>query len=59
MFGDWLDFVTCIREHQEDLLELLTEHVQLTALSVLLGILIALPLAVLVSRADVLAKPMT
>ena len=59
MFGDWLDFVTYIREHQEDFLELVTEHVRLTALSVLLGILIALPLAVLVSRVDVLARPMT
>ena len=59
MIGDWLDFVTYIREHQENFLELLTEHVRLTALSVLLGILIALPLAVLVSRVDVLARPMT
>lgn len=59
MLGDGLDFVTYIREHREDFLELLREHVELTVFSVLIGIAIAVPLAILVSRVDVLAGPMT
>ena len=54
-----LEFIIYIREHQERFNELLRQHLELTALSVLLGIVIALPLAVLVSRLPVLAKPMT
>ncbi|MGH2562516.1 MAG: ABC transporter permease [Thermomicrobiales bacterium] len=56
---DSLDFITYIRENQDTFLELLSEHVQLTLLSVLLGLVIALPLAVLASRLEFLAKPMT
>ncbi|MBA2276673.1 MAG: ABC transporter permease [Chloroflexia bacterium] len=48
-----------IRENQDVFLRLLSEHVQLTLLSVLIGIAIALPLAVLASRIDLLAKPLT
>jgi len=56
---DPLDFITYIREHQEQFYELLRQHLELTVLSVLLGIVIALPLAILVSRLPILAKPMT
>ena len=54
-----LEFVTYIREHQERFNELLRQHLELTVLSVLLGIAIALPLAVVVSRVPPLARPMT
>ena len=54
-----LGFVTYIREHPDQFLRLLGEHLQLTFVSVLLGIVIALPLAVVCSRFEVLAKPMT
>jgi len=54
-----LEFITYIREHQERFNELLRQHLELTVLSVLLGIAIALPLAVLASRVAILAKPMT
>ncbi len=56
---DWLDFITYIRENPERFQRLLIEHLELTAYAVLIGIAIALPLAVLVSRVEVLAKPMT
>lgn len=59
MFDDLREAWIYIREDQEDFLELLTEHVQLTALSVVIGVLIAVPLAVLASRIEFLAKPMT
>jgi len=59
MLGDLQDFVTYIREHPDTFWELLSQHVQLTVYSVLIGIAIAVPLAVLVSRVPVLAKPMT
>ncbi len=56
---DPLAFITYIREHRETFLRLLSQHVQLTLLSVLLGVLVALPLAVLATRVEALAKPMT
>ncbi|MDQ3695185.1 MAG: ABC transporter permease subunit [Chloroflexota bacterium] len=59
MRGNPMDFLLYIQENQEQWLELLGQHVQLTLLSILLGILIALPLAVIASRVEVLAKPMT
>jgi len=54
-----LDFISYIRDNQETFLELLTEHVQLVVYSVLLGLLIAVPLAILASRVELLARPMT
>jgi len=54
-----LAFITYIREHPETFLRLLSQHIQLTLLSVLLGILVGLPLAMLATRVEVLAKPMT
>lgn len=59
MVNDLSDTVTYIQEHQEQFLELLRQHLELTLLSVLLGVLIAVPLAILASRVEVLAKPMT
>lgn len=58
MRDDPLEFITYIREHQEQFLRLLGQHVQVTLLSVAIGIAIALPLAMLASRAERLAKPM-
>ncbi len=52
-------FITYIREHQEQFLRLLTQHLQLTAVAVLLAIAIALPLAILASRVRLLATPLT
>ncbi|MBW3632985.1 MAG: ABC transporter permease [Chloroflexi bacterium] len=51
--------VTYILDNQDRFLELLSEHVQLTVLSVVIGLLIALPLAVVASRFELLAKPLT
>jgi osmoprotectant transport system permease protein len=59
MFTDLTQMVVYIRDNQERFLELLSEHVQLTVVSVVIGLLIALPLAVLASRFDLLAKPLT
>ncbi len=59
MFDDPFAFVTYIREHPDQFLRLLTQHLQLTILSILIGIAVALPLAVLASRVELLAKPMT
>jgi osmoprotectant transport system permease protein len=59
MFADLAQMVTFIRENQDRFLELLSEHVQLTVLSVVIGLLIALPLAVVASRFELLAKPLT
>ena len=59
MLNDLREALAFIRDDQEDFLELLVQHLQLTFWSVVLGIAIALPLAVLASRVDLLAKPMT
>jgi osmoprotectant transport system permease protein len=59
MFEEPLEFITYIREHPERFQRLLTEHIELTLLSVLIGVAVALPLAVLVSRVELLARPMT
>jgi len=59
MFADLAQMVAYIQDNQDTFLELLTEHVQLTAVSVVIGLLIALPLAVVASRIELLAKPLT
>ena len=59
MLTDLGRMVAYIRDNQERFLELLSEHVQLTVVSVVIGLLIALPLAVLASRFELLAKPLT
>lgn len=59
MFEDLAATATFIQENQERFLELLFEHLQLTILSVVIGLLVALPLAVIASRVELLAKPLT
>jgi osmoprotectant transport system permease protein len=59
MFADLTQMVAYIRDNQERFLELLSEHVQLTVVSVVVGLLIALPLAIVASRFELLAKPLT
>ncbi|MDP9366059.1 MAG: ABC transporter permease [Chloroflexota bacterium] len=59
MPGESFEFVTYIREHPDQFLRLLSQHVQLTLLSVLIGVLVAVPLAVLASRVEPLARPLT
>lgn len=59
MLSDPLAFITYIQEHPEQFTRLLTQHLQLTILSVVLGVVVALPLGVLASRVELLAKPMT
>lgn len=59
MATDFLDFLTFVRENSDRFLVLLGQHVRLTLWSVLLGALVAVPLAILVSRVEILAKPMT
>lgn len=56
--GDPWDFVDYIRNNQDTFFQMLREHLELVGISVLLGILIALPLAVLANRIEALAKPM-
>ncbi|HEY8446081.1 MAG TPA: ABC transporter permease [Thermomicrobiales bacterium] len=57
--GEALDFITYIRENRERFTELLIQHLELTVYSVLLAVLIAVPLAILASRVELLAKPLT
>ena len=59
MLDDLAATATFIQENQERFLELLSEHLQLTILSVVIGLLVALPLAVIASRIELLAKPLT
>lgn len=59
MRGNPLDFIAFIRENPERFTQLLLEHLQLTITAVALGIIIAIPLAVLASRVNILAGPMT
>lgn len=59
MLEDLAATATFIQENQERFLELLSEHLQLTILSVVIGLLVALPLAVIASRIELLAKPLT
>ena len=59
MLNDPLSFVDYIREHPDDFWRFLSEHLQLTFVSVLLGVAIAVPMAILVSRIGLLARPVT
>lgn len=59
MLNDPLSFVTYIRENPDDFFRFLSQHVQLTVLAVLLGIVGAVPLAILASRVEPLARPVT
>src|ERR687893_771316 len=59
MLDDPPGFVPYIPGHPDQFLRLLGEHPQFHFFSVLMGIVVALPLAVVCSRVEVLAKPMT
>jgi osmoprotectant transport system permease protein len=53
------DFIPWIIDHWDRFFNLLSQHIQLTVVAVLLGVLIALPLGILASRVQMLAGPMT
>jgi osmoprotectant transport system permease protein len=59
MLDNLFSFVTFILENPERFFRLLSQHIQLTVFSVVLGIVIAVPLAVLASRVAILAAPLT
>lgn len=61
MFGsnDPMDFIDYIRNNPDTFWELFNEHAQLVGYSVLIAIAIAVPLAILISRVQLLEKPMT
>jgi osmoprotectant transport system permease protein len=59
MLDNPMDFLLYIQDNQDRFLRLLTQHIQLTLFSIVIAIVIALPLAILASRVEILAKPMT
>lgn len=59
MLDDLFGMVGYIRDNSAGFLKLLTQHVQLTLLSIVIGVLVAVPLAILASRVELLARPMT
>jgi osmoprotectant transport system permease protein len=59
MFEDWVDSIDYVRDNPERFRELLIQHLELTLYAVLIGIAIALPLALLCTRIEILAKPLT
>src|SRR4051812_32306638 len=59
MLDDLGQMFAYIDQHRDDFLELLIQHIQLALLSVVIGILIAVPLAVRASGFELVAKPMT
>jgi osmoprotectant transport system permease protein len=61
MFGsnDPLDFIDHIRENQDQFWELFNEHMTLVLYATLIGLVIAIPLAIVTSRMKALEKPMT
>jgi len=59
MLDDPLSFVDYIRENPDDFLRFLSQHVQLTLISVLVAVVLAVPAAILVSWIKPLARPVT
>ena len=59
MLGNPLDFIAYIGEHRAQFFNLLNQHIQLTAASVLLALAAAIPLAIIASRVVPVARPMT
>lgn len=59
MIGSPLDFIAYIQLHHGEFLTLLWQHVELTVISVLIAIVVAVPLAVVATRVEALAKPLT
>lgn len=56
---DPLDFIDYIRDNQDKFWELFNQHMTLVLWAVVIGLVIAIPLAVLTSRVKALQKPMT
>lgn len=61
MFGsnDPLDFIDHIRENPEQFWELFREHMELVLYATIIGLIIAIPLAIMTSRIKSIEKPMT
>src|SRR6516225_5508931 len=59
MLGNPLDFVAYIGEHRAQFFNLLNQHIELTAASVVLALAAAIPLAIIASRVVPVARPMT
>ena len=59
MLGNPLDFIAYIGEHRAQFFNLLNQHIQLTAASVVLALAAAIPLAIIASRVVPVARPMT
>ncbi len=61
MFGsnDPLDFIQYIRDNPDQFWDLFNEHMTLVVYAVIVGLVIAVPLAVVTSRVKALEKPMT
>jgi len=57
--GEPLDFIAYIRDNPEQFREQLIDHVRLVGFSVLIAILIAIPLALLITRIAWLERPMS
>lgn len=57
--GEPLDFIDYIRDHPDQFREQLIDHVRLVGFSVIIAILIAIPLALLITRIAWLERPMS
>ena len=54
-----MDFIGYIGEHPAQFFRLLNQHIQLTAVSVVLALVVAIPMAIMASRVEPVARPMT
>lgn len=57
--NDPLDFVDYIRDNPDKFWQLFNQHMKLVIYAVIIGLVIAVPLAILTSRVKALEKPMT
>lgn len=57
--NDPLDFIDYIRDNPDKFWDLFNEHMTLVLYAVVIGLVIAVPLAILTSRVSFLEKPMT
>ena len=57
--NDPLDFIDYIRDHPDKFWQLFNQHMKLVLYAVIIGLVIAVPLAVLTSRVKAMEKPMT
>lgn len=56
---DPLDFINYIRDNPDKFWQLFNQHMKLVIYAVIIGLVIAVPLAILTSRVKALEKPMT